>query len=68
MSSRERGLLGVWRTKKCSKACDFGWLGKTDGPTLTNYTSYDVFLPKNVHFDDRDEAAPHSWVNPPKPT
>ena len=33
--------------------------GRTGGQILTIYTSYDVFLRKEVHFGGRDVTAPH---------
>jgi len=35
--------------------------GRTGGQILTIYTSYDVFLHKEVPFGGCNEAAPHSW-------
>jgi len=33
--------------------------GRTGGPILTIYTSYDVFLPKNVPFGGLVDVPPH---------
>jgi len=55
MPPEEGALLrGVWPVEKHCKAYDFEGCGKrvscakTDGPILTMYTSYEVFLRKQL--------------------
>jgi len=41
--------------------------GRTGGPIFTIYTSYDVFLPKDVPLGGFVNMPPHRGSNPPKP-
>jgi len=61
MALRQRG----WSRRTRDMSCFLFTLffgsrpGRTCGPILTMYTSYDVFLRKEVPFGGVDEIAPH---------